>query len=243
MNNTDTAKNKNKGENRKKRAAVMFSGGKDSVFAAYTATKNNIEIAYLVSFYSENPESYMFHYPNIELTELAAQSMGITHIIKQTEGKKEEELSDIKEILQYLDIDCLVTGALASKYQHSRLENICKELNIECISPLWGENPADYMLEFTKKEWDVRIVGVAAEGLDKPWLGRKIDEKCVNDLLKLNEKTKIHVAGEGGEFETLVLDCPFFSKKIEILESKTKWTGQQGTLEITKARLVGKKSG
>ena len=234
-----TTNNKNKIQ-KKKRVAVMFSGGKDSVFATYLAKKEGFEIAYLISFYSENSASYMFHYPNIELTELAAQSMNMTHIAKMTKGEKEKELSDIKEILKYLDIEGLVTGALASEYQSSRLENICKELNIECISPMWKIDPEKYINEFTNNEWDVRIVGVAAEGLDDSWLGRKIDSECITDLLKVHEKTKIHVAGEGGEFETLVLDCPLFSKKIKIIESEKKWNGQNGTLKIKKAILVEK---
>jgi uncharacterized protein (TIGR00290 family) len=66
----------------------------------------------------------------------------------------------------------------------------------------------------------VVIVGVAAEGLDGRWLGRKIDKKFISDIEVLNKKVGLNVAGEGGEFESLVLNCPLFKKKLEIIGKK-----------------------
>ena len=58
------------------------------------------------------------------------------------------------------------------------------------------------------------VIGVAAYPLDQSWLGREIDKSFVGEVKKLKEKYKIHPAGEGGEFETFVLNCPLFKKSI-----------------------------
>ena len=51
----------------------------------------------------------------------------------------------------------------------------------------------------------------------------------------------VSVVGEGGEYETLVLDAPFFrEKRIELVEVERVWEGQSGYLKIKKARLVDK---
>jgi len=48
------------------------------------------------------------------------------------------------------------------------------------------------------------------------------------------------MAFEGGEAETLVLDCPIFKKRIKIIESSNVWDRDSGYLMITKAELENK---
>ena len=76
------------------------------------------------------------------------------------------------------------------------------------------------------------IIGVAADPLDEKWLGREIDSKFVSDVKKLYEKYKIHPAGEGGEFETFVLNCPLFKKGLKVVGSKVISSGSNHQLEI-----------
>ena len=78
-------------------------------------------------------------------------------------------------------------------------------------------------------------MGVAAEGLDRSWLGRELDEKARQDLIALSEKTGVSLCGEGGEFESLVIDGPNFQKKLEIMESTVEWKGSSGVLRILQA--------
>jgi len=49
--------------------------------------------------------------------------------------------------------------------------------------------------------------------------------------------------GEGGEYETLVLDAPFFKKKIELVETEVFWKGESGYLLVKKATLTDRKKG
>ena len=82
------------------KVAVLFSGGKDSCFAAYKAKQAGNELTCLISVISENPESYMFHTPNISLTEKQAEVMNLPLIVHKTLGQKEEELTDLEQAIK-----------------------------------------------------------------------------------------------------------------------------------------------
>ena len=113
---------------------VLFSGGKDSTYSAWLAKEFGYELTCLISIFSKNPESYMFHTPSIEQVKKQAQTMEIPLIIQKTKGEKEEELKDLEKAIQ-----------------------------------------------------------------------------------KAIKKYKINPAGEGGEFETFVLNCPLFKKELSII--------------------------
>ena len=198
--------------------ALLFSGGKDSTYAGYLAKKAGYEISCLISIISENPDSYMFHTPRIELTKEQAKLIGIPIIQKITKGKKELELEDlekaIKQAIKEYRIEGIVTGAIESIYQASRIQIICDKLDMECFNPLWQKDQIELLNELIKNKFDVIITRVAAHGLDESWVGRKIDKKFIKEISELNKKYQLNPAGEGGEFETLVVNCPMFKSKL-----------------------------
>jgi len=223
------------------RVAVLYSGGKDSNYALHWALKQGFEVKYLVSMVSESEESYMYHVPNIHLTELQAKAIGIPLIKGFTSGEKEKEVDDMKAVLEGLKIDGVVAGALASEYQKKRVDRVARELGLKSFAPAWHRDPVEYMRELIEI-FDIVVVGVSAYGLDESWLGRRIDEKALEKLVKLHEKYKIHVAGEGGEFETFVRDAPIFRARIVFDEMKKRWNewNHSGVLEVRRAHLEAK---
>lgn len=198
---------------------VLFSGGKDSTYAAYLAKIFGHELSCLISIVSKNKESYMFHTPSISKVEKQAESMEIPIILQETEGKKELELKDlekaIKLAIKKYRIKGIITGAIQSVYQSSRIQKICNKLKIECFNPLWQKDEKEYLQELIKNKFEVIIVGVFAFPFDKSWLGQKIDKRFIGEIETLNDKYKISAIGEGGEFETFVLNCPLFKKKLK----------------------------
>ena len=220
--------------------ASLFSGGKDSAYAIYKAMKEH-EIGCLISIKSKNPESYMFHTPNIELTRLQADAIGLPLIVAETEGQKESELLDlteaIKKAVELFQIKGVVTGAIESVYQATRIQKICDELGLWCFNPLWQINQLELLDELIENKFEVIISAVAAYPLDDSWLGKKLDKKTVTELKELQEKYKINPAGEGGEFESFVLSAPFFKKRIVVNESSKKFSGNSGLFEIKRAEL------
>src|SRR5512137_1054998 len=113
------------------RVAALFSGGKDSVFAVYITQQFGWEVSHLVTLLPEKSDSWMFHSINIHLTEQLAKTLDIPLAKKSTKGEKETELVDLKHLLQDLEIDGVVSGAIASEYQRTRIEKICDELEIK----------------------------------------------------------------------------------------------------------------
>ena len=225
------------------KAAVLYSGGKDSTMSIYKALEQGYKIEYLVSMISENPESYMYHSTNIHLTELSAQALNIPLIKACTKGEKEKELEDLRLVLSDLKNDgmeAIFTGAIASQYQKSRIDKLCNSLSLKSFSPLWHRDPQEYMEELIKLNFEVVIVSVSAEGLDESWLGRRINAELLEDLLELNDKYGVHLAFEGGEAETLVLDSPLFQKRINIIEAENVWQKDSGHYIIKKAVLTDK---
>ena len=161
------------------KVAVLFSGGKDSTMALYNALETGEDVKYLLSMKSVNDESYMFHVPNIHITDLLAEALNIPIITAQTQGIKEEELEDLKMAfikLKDLGVEAIYTGALYSVYQKSRIEKLGDEVGLEIISPYWHVDELEYMKEIVSLGFEVIISGVFAYGLDESWLGRKIDD-------------------------------------------------------------------
>jgi ABC transporter with metal-binding/Fe-S-binding domain ATP-binding protein len=219
---------------------ALFSGGKDSTYAIFKAMKEH-EVACLIAIKSLNPESYMFHVPAFEHIEKQAEALGIPLILVETKGVKEEELKDlqkaIEEAKKKYSIEGIVTGAVASTYQASRIQKICADLSLKVINPLWNINQMQLLKDLIKDKFEVIITGIAAYPLDEKWLGRKLDENTLKEMEKLEKEFKINVAGEGGEFETLVVDSPIHKKRIDLVETEKEYKGHHGILKIKKMEL------
>ena len=222
---------------------VLFSGGKDSTLALHMAAEKE-EIACLITLRSKNPESYMFHTPNIDLTTLQAQALNLPLVVKVTEGKKEEELADLEQAIfearEQFGLEGVVTGAVESVYQTERVQRICQNLDLWCFNPLWKKNQQVLLGELLEKHFKVVISGIFAYPLDETWLGKEIDSEIVSRLLALQREFGISPSGEGGEIETSVLDAPLFRKRIEILDYSKEARGNSGVFIIKQAGLVSK---
>lgn len=222
------------------RVAALVSGGKDSALALYRALKQGYEVKFLVTMLPKREDSWMFHFPNIHLTDLFAKAAEIPLVRAETVGIKETEVEDLKNLLATVDIEGVVSGAISSRYQKEQIDKICRGLNLKSIAPLWQENSIQLLKEIIDLNFEVVIVGVYAYGFDQSWLGRKIDRATLDDLLELHHKYQISLVGEGGEYETLVLDAPFFKKRIRLLRVEKIWENHGGYLLVREAKLLDK---
>ena len=225
------------------RLGVLFSGGKDSTLALHKAAEKE-EATCLITLISENKESYMLHTPNIEVTALQAAAVGLPLIKRVTEGKPEAELKDLEaaiaQAIKDFQIEGVVTGAVESVYQASRIQRICNRLDVWCFNPLWKKNQKALLNEIVAAGFKVIISGVFAYPLDRTWLGKQIDETMIARLVALSKQYSLSPSGEGGEIETTVLDAPLFKKKIEVLDFEVEAKGNSGVFRIKQARLAEK---
>lgn len=137
-------------------------------------------------------------------------------------------LSEVKQSIP--DLQAVSVGAILSSYQRTRVEDVCGRLGLVVLSFLWQRSQLELMTEMcsmSKQEdelntsesckLDARIIKVAAIGLDSTDLGKSLPQ-LFPKMLKLNTQYEVHICGEGGEFESMVLDAPFFRKGFLKLE-------------------------
>lgn len=227
------------------RLAALFSGGKDSTFAIYRAKKAGHSVVCLITMHPAGDDSALFHYPNSRVTKHLAQAMGIPVLDFEISGtdKNAESSALVQAIAKAKSvyrIEGLLSGGIASVFQKTAFEQACKAHDVKPLAPLWGVEPEKYMNELLDRGFSVMIVGVSAMGLENEWLGRVIDRDALARLTQLSKKHGFNLTFEGGEAETLVLDCPLYSKKLKITKSRTRWDGQRGIFEILEAELVQK---
>ena len=223
------------------RVAVLFSGGKDSAYATWVGQHQGWDVS-LVTVKPSSPDSRMFHYPNVEWTHLQAQAMGLAHEVVEMTGT--DEIGDLQHALGRMksrhEISGLVTGAVASDYQKTRFDNMCDAVGMKSYAPLWHKSPKLLVEDFKKSGFRIILIAVAAKGLDESWLGRELTEIEWSRLEGLSKIHGIHLTGEGGEYESFVLDAPHFSKRIEIEKTRKEWRGDSGRLVIEEASLRDK---
>jgi ABC transporter with metal-binding/Fe-S-binding domain ATP-binding protein len=229
---------------------ALFSGGKDSSWALYRALEAGLNVTRLLTVHPGD-DSYMYHVPATHLATLAAESVGIELVEVTPDDLGAAEATDsgdqgdaelepleaaLEDLAAELDLAGVTAGAVESEYQTNRIRGMCDRLGIDLFAPLWQEDPRELGETMIDAGFEIRIVQVAAHGLDESWLGRTLDREALAELDRLNEEYGVHVLGEGGEFETFVTDGPHMSRPVE-LEYETVWEGTRGHLEITDARL------
>jgi ABC transporter with metal-binding/Fe-S-binding domain ATP-binding protein len=193
--------------------AALTSGGKDSILSCQKAIDSGKAVRYMVTARPKNRDSYMFHSANLDAVPVIARVAGMEYVEIETQGTKEDELKDLEEGLAGLDIEGVIAGAVASRYQADRVKTITDRLGLELFTPLWHMDPETLLLEVARR-LDAMIVVTAAEGLDTSFLGARFDDDLIRRLKRVAATRRIHLAGEGGEYESLTLNAPFYSRPI-----------------------------
>jgi diphthine-ammonia ligase len=167
----------------------------------------------MVTARPKNLNSYMFHSANLDAVPVIARVAGMKYVEIETQGNKEEELKDLKDGLAALDIEGVIAGAVGSVYQAERVKTITDRLGLELFTPLWHMDPETLLHEVARR-MDAMIVVTAAEGLDAGFLGARFNDDLIRRLKRVAATHRIHLAGEGGEYESLTLNAPFYSRPL-----------------------------
>jgi len=199
--------------------ASLTSGGKDSILSCQKALDSGRDVKYLVTARPENTDSYMFHSANLDAVPVIARVAGMEYVEITTHGRKEEELADLEAGLAALDIEGVIAGAVASVYQADRVRAICDRLGLELYTPLWHMD-TEHLIREVADRLDAMIIVTAAEGLDESFLGARFDSALIERLKKVAASHRINLAGEGGEYESLTLNAPFYSRPVTYTTSE-----------------------
>lgn len=227
------------------RVACLFSGGKDSTYSLYLAKQSGLSVDCLLTLIPNSEESYLFHSPNIWATQLQAKALQIPIITKNINSISiDDECNKLDELISQANrdykIEGIVHGGIRSNFQKNKFNKICEKYNLKLLSPLWQIDEYDYMNQLLKNSFVIQIISVSSMGLDASFLGIILNYSTLEDLYRRSKKYGFNLSFEGGEAETIVLDCPIFKKRLEILTSKIHWDGQRGIVEISDISLLDK---
>lgn len=242
----------------------LLSGGKDSMFAVGKAISMGHQLVCAANLYSdEEADSFMFQTSGTTLLPAIADALGIPLIHRELKGKsncktmtyavtEKDEVEDLYELLleakyQFPEIQAVVSGAVFSDYQRIRVEHVCSRLGLSSISPLWRQNQKDLLQEMHSQGYLSTIVKISSMGLQEKHLGSSTTDQ-LDYFESLNKKFGFNIAGEGGEYETIILDSPIMKKKLILEESEKVLTGNSayspyGHLLIKRLSLEDKATG
>ncbi|MFZ0830930.1 MAG: diphthine--ammonia ligase [Thermoplasmata archaeon] len=223
---------------------ALVSGGKDSIYSAYLADTQGMHVDELVVLQPADPESMMFHTPNLSMVALQAKAWGKATRTVVVRGPSEADEADaVREALSGAN-GPVVSGAIASAYQWSRLQAVTYVLGRPLYSPLWGKDPGRVVREEIDAGLDIRLVHLAAEPLTAELLGRRLDLELVREVERRGREVRaVHVAGEGGEYETLVTDVPDWSHRMILDRVEAEYRGSTSRLVVREAHLESKSGG
>ncbi|CUM68218.1 uncharacterized protein PRCAT00005939001 [Priceomyces carsonii] len=240
---------------------ALISGGKDSFFNIYHCLSRGHELVALANLYprqadTDEIDSYMFQTVGHDIVELYEQCLNVPLYREQIKGTssnqnleysvtQEDEIEDLYRLLcrvklEHPDIKGVSCGAILSHYQRTRVENVCGRLLLTSLSYLWQRDQLELLQEMCDNNLDARLIKVAAIGLEPDSLGKSLSE-MLPTLITLNSTYDVHICGEGGEFETIVLDAPYFKKRLELVDSQISQDGDVAYLKV-KAKVIDKEN-
>jgi diphthine-ammonia ligase len=238
------------------RFIALVSGGKDSIYTILQAIQNGHELLgclHLGAPETTEEESYMYQTAASScIRTLVEECLDVDCLIFQRKGKslntglvyeansEQDEVEDLylalKEAKQkFSNLEAVCSGAILSTYQRVRIENVCSRLGLTSLSYLWRLKPQKELLQQMLEDGiEAVLVKTACPPglLPRKHLNKTLRFLWDSGLLeRLHERFQFHVCGEGGEYESLVIDSPLHRKKlvldeVEIVEREDDGVGE-----------------
>ncbi|HET6398942.1 MAG TPA: diphthine--ammonia ligase [Candidatus Thermoplasmatota archaeon] len=225
------------------RCVALLSGGKDSVAAIEVAQQQGLHVVGALVLRPREDDAWMFHTPNLDAAAAVAACLGLAAEQHDVRAGQQQEVEDLQaalgEAARRFDADSLLSGALASEYQRVRIEAVAHRLGLRSFMPLWHKQPSAYVSSLAGA-YDVRFSRTAAEGVPNAWAGERLTQERIGAMLR--HPARPHVAGEGGEYETLVLDAPHYRHRLVVERAHVEATASRATWVVDAWRIRPKQA-
>lgn len=223
--------------------AVLYSGGKDSNFAVQYCRERGWNIQYLLSVKPNRKDCYLFHFATVEHTRKQASLLGLKHYMIPCEvADPVQEAALVRDfVLSKEPVEAVVLGGTGlQETQLKSLQSALQPYQVEVFAAHAGLDHDVVMEDMLSQGYEIMITQVASEGL-KNWLGKKITKETFGDLQKDARKHGFHIGGEGGYYDTFVLDAPLFSESISFTETRNVMDDEYcGHIEATGVKTTAK---
>ncbi|KAI6653256.1 Diphthine-ammonia ligase [Oopsacas minuta] len=243
---------------------ALISGGKDSSYNVLHCMNHGHKIVALANiqpYIDGEIDSLMFQSIGHETIEVIAIAIDLPLYQIRTKGiakstelfydkTLDDEIEDLYELLvqvltKHPEVKGVSSGAILSNYQRLRVENVCNRLGLVSLAYLWRLNQEVLLHDMINSGVDAITVKIGSLGL-KPdrHLGKRLSE-VEGEFVRLGGECGLNVCGEGGEYETLTLNAPFFKRKVvldefqSVIASKDPYS-PVGYIKILKLHLEDK---
>lgn len=218
------------------KAIASWSGGKDSCLAAFEAAESGFEVAWLLTFFSEEFKRSLSHGIEMKVMSEQARAVGIPSVQRIVpRGMEDYEKEFVRAALELKKkgAEAMVFGDIELEEHKEWIEEKCRQLQMEAVEPLWGRKSREVTLDFIAAGFEAIVVAADSKIFGPEFVGRKVDEDLLGDL----EALGVDPAGERGEYHTLVTDGPLFKRRIGILETAPVLKGTYWFLDIRKFNM------
>lgn len=226
--------------------AILYSGGKDSTFALQHAKQKGWNVQYLLSVKPTRKDCFLFHYATVEQTKHIAEMLEIPHhLLSCSVADPKQEADIVKQFVekqqQTTKIDAMILGGTGlQETQIKSIQEALMPMGIEVFAAHAGEEHDLVVDEMLNAGYEIMITQVAGEGLMQ-WLGKTITKDNFQEIKADSIKYGFHVGGEGGYYDTLIVNAPFFTKRLEVTEFDIVKNDECcGHIVIKQARLIEK---
>ncbi|WP_188597020.1 diphthine--ammonia ligase [Thermocladium modestius] len=222
------------------RVCVLFSGGKDSVFAFHWAVLHGFQVDCLITFKPSRVDSPLFHVP-MHVAPLLGGALGVPVRVVEVGVGEDEEGALVRGLMERAGgVDGVVTGALLSDFQRVRINAAAEALGLRVYSPLWRKDQASYLRWLVRNGFRFMIISITTLGIPPRFLGRVLGVGDVEELISLSNRFGFNPAFEGGEAETLVVDAPLYSSRLWVRGFPVRLGEFSWSFSIEEARLEPK---
>lgn len=198
----------------KPRAAVSWSGGKDSCLALHR-THQKFEVTALITMFTEDGTRSRSHGLRPEVLQRQADLLGLELVCGCASWKSyEEEFLRVLRELHARGFSHVVFGDIFLDPHKEWVERVCGKTGLQAIEPLWENDTCGLFQEFLNAGGQAVIVCVEASKLGDHWLKRQLCPEMLPQLQQLG----IDPCGEYGEYHTLVTHFPCFRTALHVRE-------------------------
>ncbi len=199
-------------------AIATWSGGKDSCLAAYQALLAGYDVRFLANTVAGDSGRVRFH--GIHADVIRVQAEAVARPLLQQETDPETYEREFKDNLRRGlggEVTSVIFGDIHLQHCLEWATKVCNELDAELVEPLFGREPRDVLAAFIDAGFEAIVVSTQADILGNEWVGRTIDRSFLEDILV---RSDVDPCGENGEYHSLVLDGPLFSRRLVITDAE-----------------------
>ena len=196
----------------KPRAAISWSGGKDSC-AALARARGDYDVVAMITMFDETAARSRSHGLRAAVVAAQAERLGLRQVTRCCSWDTyDNAFAAALEEVRAGAVTHVIFGDIMFDEHRRWAERMCEAARLTAVEPLFGLPTTTLFEEWTASGADALIVTARAALLDATWLGRPLRREMLEEFARLG----VDPCGERGEYHTLVVGSPLFTRPLKV---------------------------